>query len=110
MEYAGSGQKSSVLNTFVLKISEGAHFIDSNPTVIMKTKGSRRYQLCASRSKLCKWLLIAALLTIILLAVAIPVGILVAQRKSLPKGIRATILVPLYIYPVAGAWDSLFNA
>jgi hypothetical protein len=51
-----------------------------------------------------------AVLLIIVLAIAIPLALKGGRRSSPVPGLQSDILVPLYIYPVPGAWDPLFSA
>jgi predicted neutral ceramidase superfamily lipid hydrolase len=46
---------------------------------------------------------LAILALIILLAVILP------RRIKLPKSFASTVLVPLYIYPIDGAWEPLYE-
>jgi flagellar basal body-associated protein FliL len=56
---------------------------------------------------------IALGILLVVLAIAIPVGFVLSRRsasKTVKPQLKATVLVPLYIYPSPGAWDPLFSA
>lgn len=63
------------------------------------------------RSSRFKCLLIALIVVVIiaLLAIIIPLAVILPKER-LSKGIRSNVLVPLYIYPAANAWDPLYDA
>jgi hypothetical protein len=50
--------------------------------------------------------LLWTLLAITALAVVVPLTVMFSKKKPVPP--KSTILVPLYVYPVPGAWDLLF--
>jgi hypothetical protein len=56
-----------------------------------------------------KYLLWTFFGVIVTLAIVIPTAVMFGKKKkaSPPK---ATLLVPLYVYPAPGAWDPLFTA
>ena len=55
------------------------------------------------------WYFSLAIVLLLILAVIIPVAFVFSQRRH-PKGLKSTVLVPLYIYPVPGAWEPLHEA
>ena len=63
------------------------------------------------RSTRFKCLLIAlvVIIVVVLLAVIIPLTAILPKEKN-HKGFRSNVLVPLYIYPAANAWNPLYDA
>nr|OQO24450.1 hypothetical protein B0A51_10169 [Rachicladosporium sp. CCFEE 5018] len=55
------------------------------------------------------WVIVAAVLLVVILAVVIPVAVVISRRHH-STGLPSEILLPLYIYPLAGAWEPLYNA
>lgn len=55
------------------------------------------------------WYISLAVVFLLILAVVIPVAVVFSRRRH-PKGLKSTVLVPLYIYPVPGAWEPLHKA
>lgn len=63
------------------------------------------------RSKRTKWLLIGAIITVIvIIAIAVPAGVLLNRGGNKEEGLSSNAIIPLYIYPLAGAWDDMFKA
>lgn len=63
------------------------------------------------RSRWCKWLTITAIVLIILVVIIVPVAVVLTDRNSLVQGLKATVLVPLYIYPTSNTtYDPLHKA
>lgn len=63
------------------------------------------------RSQWCKCLTITAVVLIILIVIIVPVAVVVTDRNSLLQGLKATVLVPLYIYPTSSTtYDPLHKA
>lgn len=60
------------------------------------------------RSRRSRLIAAAAALAVILIAV-LPPAIIVSRREDDSMGPKAKVFVPLYVYPVAGAWDPLVN-
>lgn len=54
-------------------------------------------------------LLIGALLVVLTLAVVVPLSVILTQRAR-EMGPRASVMVPLYVYPERRAWDPLYRA
>jgi hypothetical protein len=62
------------------------------------------------RSRTLRWIIAGIVILAVIVAVVVPVGIIVSKKKPAVKGIASTIIVPLYIYPNATAWDPLYKA
>ncbi|CAG8959326.1 hypothetical protein HYFRA_00013096 [Hymenoscyphus fraxineus] len=63
------------------------------------------------RSPRCKCLTITAVVIAILIIIIVPTAVVVTQRNSLLPILPATVLVPLYIYPISDrTYDPLHNA
>ncbi|KAG9234923.1 Spherulation-specific family 4 [Amylocarpus encephaloides] len=71
------------------------------------TSSSRVFRGRSKRFKC--WSIISVVLLVIILAVVIPIAVIFSRRSSTVKGIKSTVLVPLYIYPSPGAWDPLYK-
>ena len=52
-------------------------------------------------------LILAVLVFIALLAVVIPPAVVLTLHKKFTMGPKASVFVPLYVYPAQGAWDPL---
>ncbi|KAI9733675.1 MAG: hypothetical protein M1834_003277 [Cirrosporium novae-zelandiae] len=52
-------------------------------------------------------LLLAAVITIIVLAIVIPIAVVFGRKHTMPP--KSNVLVPLYVYPAPGAWDPLYK-
>jgi hypothetical protein len=62
------------------------------------------------QSKRSKCLTIAGvILFLVILAIVIPLAVILPRKKQ-SKGLKSTAIIPLYIYPEAGAWDPLYEA
>lgn len=59
-----------------------------------------------------KFLLIAlvALVVLVLLAIIIPLALIIPKEIVPTQNLKSNILVPLYIYPAANAWNPLYDA
>jgi cellulose synthase/poly-beta-1,6-N-acetylglucosamine synthase-like glycosyltransferase len=58
-----------------------------------------------------KWFrpLVAAVILLILIAIAVPLAVLIPKNRSKPSA--ATVILPLYIYPLdATSWKPVYNA
>ncbi|ERF71976.1 hypothetical protein EPUS_07446 [Endocarpon pusillum Z07020] len=55
------------------------------------------------------WYFSLAIVFLVILAVVLPVAFVFSRRRH-PKGLKSTVLVPLYIYPIPGAWEPLHEA
>jgi hypothetical protein len=53
--------------------------------------------------------LICAMIVAILLAIVVPLAVILPRNSAVTKGVKSTVLVPLYIYPAPGAWDPLYE-
>jgi len=60
------------------------------------------------RSKKFRYITIGVVIFIVLLIVIIPIAVLVPKSRS-TKGLTSNIILPLYIYPLNGAWDPLYE-
>jgi ABC-type phosphate transport system permease subunit len=57
-----------------------------------------------------KYLLFAIVVIIVIALLAIIIPLVVLQKERLAKGLKSNVLVPLYIYPAANAWNPLYDA
>lgn len=64
---------------------------------------SNRRCLQSRRSRI----ILAVLVFIAVLAVVIPPAVVVTLNKKNSMGPKATVFVPLYVYPAPGAWTPL---
>jgi len=79
----------------------------SSRHLIMEAPSTALYEQKIRKTRRRRRLLaIAALLVVVI--VVIVVAVTFSSKRQ--HGLTATILVPLYIYPVNGSWDSLYEA
>jgi hypothetical protein len=62
----------------------------------------------ANRSKRFKWLGIGVIAAIIIIIIVVPIVVLV-PRAANSKLHQSNVILPLYIYPLPGAWDPLYE-
>lgn len=55
------------------------------------------------------WILIAIAVVIVLIVIIVPTATILGGRHH-PKGLDSSVLLPLYVYPLADAWDPLYRA
>jgi hypothetical protein len=69
-------------------------------------------QIVASRKKTKRLRLVIAAIVVlaVIVAIVVPVGIILSKKKAPALVFGSTVIVPLYIYPDANAWDPLFKA
>ena len=60
------------------------------------------------RSRL-TWMIIAIVVLVVLIVVIVPTAVILGGKHH-SNGLSSSVMVPLYIYPLAGAWDPLYNA
>jgi hypothetical protein len=57
-----------------------------------------------------RFIIAAIVVLAVVVAIVVPIGLILSKKKPTVKGIASTIIVPLYIYPSATAWDPLYKA
>lgn len=67
-------------------------------------------QVAPKRGRRNKWLAIACAIAVVVVLVVVIVPCAVILPKRNRGALRSNVLVPLYIYPVPGAWDPLYDA
>lgn len=69
---------------------------------------SRLLHRQSRRSRCCYLSIISAAVIVALLVLIVPLATILPNRRR-SHGLPSSILLPLYIYPVPGAWDPLFK-
>jgi hypothetical protein len=65
---------------------------------------------CFKNPKRIKYIsIISVVIFLAILALIISLAVILPKRTKLPKGLASTVLVPLYIYPLDGAWEPLYE-
>lgn len=71
-------------------------------------------QIVASRKKTKRLRLVIAAIVVlaVIVAIVVPIGIILSKKKAKAPALvfGSTVIVPLYIYPDANAWDPLYKA
>jgi hypothetical protein len=57
----------------------------------------------------CLLIALVVIIVVALLAIIIPL-VVILPKERLAKGFKSNVLVPLYIYPAADAWNPLYDA
>jgi flagellar basal body-associated protein FliL len=56
------------------------------------------------------WWILAIVALVVLIVVIVPTAVVLTDKKHQSNGLRSSVLLPLYVYPLAGAWQPLYNA
>jgi hypothetical protein len=65
---------------------------------------------CFKNTKRTKYIsIISVVIFLAILALIISLAVILPRRTKLPTSFASTVLVPLYIYPIDGAWEPLYE-